>query len=105
MTISTSRFSSDATFVASSFPPTISAPAFSASDNCSPPAKTATFTSFPVPLGRETVVLKFCSASSGSIPNEKTISTDSSNLAVEISLQRLSESSLEIFVSDTHSFA
>ena len=51
--MSTSNFCSDATFVANSFPPTMSAPAFSASDKASPPAKTAILTSLPVPFGRE----------------------------------------------------
>ena len=62
MTTSTSNFSSDATFVASSFPPTISAPALSASDNCSPPAKTAIFTSLRMDIiGAETLASKLIS--------------------------------------------
>ena len=63
-----SSFSSDATFVANSLPPTISAPAFSASVKASPPANTAIVIVLPFPFGSETVVLIFSSAAFVSIP-------------------------------------
>ena len=87
ITISASSFSSDETFVAKSLPPTISAPAFSASVKASPPAKTAILTSLPVPFGSDTVVLIFCSGSFVSKFKEKTTSMDSSNFALAVSLQ------------------
>ena len=84
--ISTSISPSDFTFVARSLPPTISAPAFSASERASPPANTPILTSLPVPAGSETVVLIFSSASFVSIPKTNTASIDSSNLVLAIDL-------------------
>ena len=97
--MSASSFSSEATLVARSFPPTISAPAFSASVRASPPAKTAILISFPVPFGRDTVVLMFCSGSFVSKFREKTTSTDSSNFAFAVSLQIFIASVVLCFIS------
>ena len=103
--MSTSSFCSDATLVASSLPPTISAPAFSASVRASPPANTAIFISLPVPFGNETVVRIFSSADLVSIPKENATSTDSSNFAVEFSLQCLIASTLVCFEVGIFDFA
>ena len=83
----------------------MSAPASSASVRASPPAKTAIFTSLPVPFGKETVLLIFCSASFGSIPKEKEASIDSSNFADATSLQILIASDFDCLVSDIFSLA
>src|SRR5215467_5458281 len=64
-----------------SSPPTMSAPADSASRTFSPPAITRTFFDLPNPCGRTTVPRTIWSACFGSTPNRSVTSTVSSNLA------------------------
>ena len=103
--MSASSFCSDATLVASSLPPTISAPADSASVKASPPANTAIRTSLPVPFGNETVVLIFCSASFVSMPKENATSTDSSKFAGALFLHKLIASDIDCFSDGIDSLA